>query len=195
MITLTLNSALSMITAIPLPPLEITASERAGLVWMREEEKLARDVYQKLSVKWGDRPFGNIAASEQTHMDAVGGLLTRYGVPDPAKDLPPGKFNDARFGKLYESLISQGMKSRGDALLVGARIEDLDIVDLEEWTVKTKAPDIKTVYENLTRGSRNHLRAFGSGLKMLNIVYKPEKLTLEQYNKIVDSPRERGRGG
>lgn len=195
MITLTLSTALTMLAATPLPPLELTGPERAGLIWMREEEKLARDVYQKLSAKWGDRPFGNIAGSEQTHMDAVGGLLKRYEIADPAKDMSPGKFSDPRFVKLYDSLITQGMKSRGDALLVGAKIEDLDIVDLEEWTAKTKAPDIKMVYQNLTRGSRNHLRAFGSGLKMLNIVYKPEKLTIEQYNKIVDSPRERGRGG
>ena len=44
------------------------------LMYMREEEKLARDVYATLYEKWGTRIFNNIRVSEQRHMDAVKAL-------------------------------------------------------------------------------------------------------------------------
>ena len=54
------------VSGVPLTP-----EEAAGLTLMREEEKLARDVYQYLYEQWGQRVFKNIAGSEQTHMNAV----------------------------------------------------------------------------------------------------------------------------
>ncbi len=64
----------------------LTAAEEEGLLFMREEEKLARDVYLVLFDKWGLRVFENIAESEQRHMDAVLYLLGKYGLDDPARD-------------------------------------------------------------------------------------------------------------
>lgn len=49
---------------------------------MREEEKLARDVYLTFGEKWGLTLFTNIAKSEQTHTDAVKTLLDRYEIKD-----------------------------------------------------------------------------------------------------------------
>ena len=42
----------------------LTETDIAGLVFMREEEKLARDVYLTMSDRWGAPVFENIAASE-----------------------------------------------------------------------------------------------------------------------------------
>jgi len=172
----------------------ISADERAGLIFMREEEKLARDVYRKLESKWGSRPFGNIARAEETHAASVKTLLDRYGLPDPLKEDVPGKFQDKDLQKLYDQLIADGLKSRVEALKVGVLIEELDIADLERWTAKTKATDIKNVYENLTRGSRNHLRSFHQSLKRQGGSYTPKHLSQAAFDKIVNSPMERGGG-
>ena len=54
------------------------------MLFMREEEKLARDVYLTLYDAWRLAPFANISVSEQKHMNAMLLLLRKYGLPDPA---------------------------------------------------------------------------------------------------------------
>ncbi len=171
-----------------------TQAERDGLAFMREEEKLAFDVYTVLAQKWGSRPFGNIAQAEKTHMDAVKVLLTRYGIDDPAAKTKPGEFKDPTLQKLYNDLVKTGSTSRIAALRVGAKIEDLDIYDLGRMLKQNPRSDIKAVYENLERGSRNHLRAFVNGLRSAGADYKPEHITQQEFDKIIASPTERGGG-
>lgn len=134
------------------------------LTYMREEEKLARDVYATLYEKWGTRIFNNIRVSEQRHMDAVKALLVKYGVADPVTDDTVGVFTDT-FQKLYNDLVSAGSVS--DALKVGVFIEETDIDDLEKAITSTTHRDIKKVYTNLMNGSYNHLAAFCSNLAKL----------------------------
>lgn len=66
-----------------LPNEVISSAESTSLVFMREEEKLARDVYITMINKWGSKIFSNISTSEQTHMDAILMLLNKYNIPDP----------------------------------------------------------------------------------------------------------------
>jgi hypothetical protein len=136
------------------------------LTYMREEEKLARDVYATLYNKWGKRIFNNIRVSEQKHMDAIKTLLDRYGVVDPVTDDAVGKFTE-KFQTLYNELISAGSVSLIDALKVGVFIEETDIDDLEIALQLTTHRDIKRVYTNLMNGSYNHLAAFCSNLVKL----------------------------
>ena len=143
---------------------QLTAGEIAGLNLMREEEKLARDVYLYLYNKWGLRTFSNIAESEQTHMDSIKTLLDRYGLPDPASGKAAGVFGDAHLQELYNQLIAQGSKSTDEAWNVGIAIEELDIDDLEKLIAATTKADIILVYQNLLKGSESHLAAF-SGKK------------------------------
>jgi len=56
------------------------------LTYIREEEKLARDVYLYLYDMWGSSIFDNISVSEQAHMDAIKTLIDRYGLDDPAEE-------------------------------------------------------------------------------------------------------------
>lgn len=177
----------------PVP--QLSKAERDGLIFMREEEKLAYDVYTVFDKKWGSRPFGNITASEQTHMAAVKGLLDRYGIADPIVGRKPGEFKDKTLQKLYNDLIKTGSTSRIEALRAGATIEDVDLFDLARWSKETKNPDILAVYANLERGSRNHLRAFSSNLSRQGTPYKPKYLTQKAYDAIIAAPMERGRGG
>jgi len=140
----------------------LSAAEEAGLLAMREEEKLARDVYLALGQVWKVRVFTNIAASEQRHMDAVKGLLDKYGLADPAAGNGVGEFTDPRFTALYGQLVAQGSQSLQEALKVGIAIEELDIEDLKGLLLSVEHTDIRRVYENLLAGSYNHLDAFQS---------------------------------
>ncbi|HBM45810.1 MAG: hypothetical protein UT05_C0002G0032 [Parcubacteria group bacterium GW2011_GWF2_38_76] len=172
--------------------LNITAEEKAGLILMREEEKLARDVYRHLGEKWGMNIFFNIADSEQTHTNAIKVLLERYGVEDPVKDDISGKFTSLEMSKLYEELIQKGEKSIVDAIMVGAIIEDLDIKDLEVLLGQTTKEDIVLTYKNLQKGSRNHLRAYSKNLDRQGITYAPQYISEEIYKQIISSEQERG---
>ncbi len=170
---------------------ELTQEEKDMLIKMREEEKLARDVYEYLYEKYPSFTiFGNISSSEQVHMDRVLALLEKYNLEDPA--LPNrGEFSDPDLQELYTQLITMGETSEVDALKVGATIEDLDIYDLEEYTALTNNIDILQVFENLTCGSRNHMRAFYGQLILLNETYIPQFISQEEFDAIVNSPKER----
>jgi hypothetical protein len=144
--------------------LALTDDETQWLTYMREEEKVARDVYLSLNNTWNLRILRNIAASEQTHMDAIKKLLDTYSIPDPAASKRIGEFTNPDLQKLYNDLILQGSISKVDALKVGVTIEETDIDDLNEAITASQHNDIKTVYCNLLQGSLNHLDTFESQL-------------------------------
>lgn len=174
----------------------LTEDEIAGLVFMREEEKLAHDVYLGLYDLWGLSIFQNIADSEQTHTDAVKRLLDTYNIPDPADTSPIGTFVDNDLQEMYDELMAIGAQSLGDALKVGAAVEEIDILDLQAYLEKTQNDAIRGVYENLLRGSENHLRAFTNTLeRQTGEVYQPQYLLQEDYEGIVSSGPTRGRRG
>lgn len=142
-------------TAAPL-----TAAETANLLRLRQEEKLARDVYRISAELWKAPIFTNIAEAEQRHMDAVGLLVTKYGLTDPVTDDTIGVFSTAEFTTLYATLTASGTKSLLDALKVGVQIEEMDLADLKKALAETDKSDIQWVLGNLQRASSNHLRAF-----------------------------------
>ena len=148
---------------------ELTESEKAALGFMREEEKVARDAYLYLFGVWGEKAFSNIAKSEQTHMDALGKLLVKYGITDPVANLGVGQFSTPEFQEMYNELIKIGSVSLMDALAVGVLIEETDIADLTAALSATKVKDLTTVYTNLLRGSQKHLAAFSYYLTLQEI--------------------------
>jgi len=175
-----------------IPESQLSESEIQGLILMREEEKLARDVYKTLGEKWNANIFINIAGSEQTHTDAVKDLIDRYGLDDPVTDESVGVFTSSIISELYDTLVTQGDSSLIDALIVGATVEDLDINDLNELSNETDNPDIIVVYKNLNKGSRNHLRAFVSQIESLGGEYSPQYISQELHEQIITSEQERG---
>lgn len=170
----------------------LSAAETESLLFMREEEKLARDVYLTLYDLWDDEVFENIASSEQEHMDAMALLMEKYNLPDPVIDVI-GSFSDPELQKLYDELLARGETSRMEALYVGALIEEVDMRDIQEAIDEASHADIIRVYENLLKGSRNHLRAFVGKIEDEGLVYEAQVLTQEEVDEIVDSPIERGR--
>jgi hypothetical protein len=126
-------------------------------------------------------------------MDAVKLLIDKYQLNDPADGRAVGEFTNPEIQVLYDRLIEQESKSIEDALKVGATIEEIDILDLKKHISETDNEDIKLVYENLMKGSRNHLRAFVSTLEKYGITYEPQYLIPEEYEQIVSNPAERGK--
>jgi hypothetical protein len=173
----------------------LTADEVAGLLWMREEEQLAHDVYVTLGDLWDLRIFDNIASSESSHIEAVAAVLDRYGIDDPALGNDPGTFTDPAIQELHDRLVSDGSVSLEAALSVGALIEELDISDLQARAAATENVEITTLYDGLERGSRNHLRAFTSQLDARGVTYEPTRLDPAAFDAIVSGEMERGRDG
>ena len=175
-----------------LPMQTISDEESKSLIHMREEEKLARDVYIAMFNKYGLRIFENISSSEQTHTDAILQLLTKYAIKDPVGVNAVGVFTDPGLQALYTSLVNSGNVSILEAYKVGATIEDLDLYDLKVDLLKVDNQDIILVYQMLSKGSRNHMRNYFSSLKSLGFTYVPQFITQSDLDAIVNSAMERG---
>lgn len=151
---------------------ELSEAEIATLKWMREEEKLARDVYIELNAFWPAQIFVNIAESEQRHFDALGEKLELYGIEDPATD-QIGVFTDPALQALHDELLALGVVSRVAALEVGVTIEETDMIDLQAAIDGTTSVPLRVTYENLLKGSEHHLASFIKELEAAGIVYEP----------------------
>ncbi|MDC7228482.1 MAG: DUF2202 domain-containing protein [Spirochaetales bacterium] len=168
----------------------LNADEKEGLLLMVEEEKLARDVYLNLYETWNVPIFKNIAESEQQHMEAVELMLKAYNVSLPSEIGTPGAYDSAIIQEHYDNLTSAGEESVEAALQVGATIEDLDIADLQNLISDAENDEIKILYQNLMKGSRNHMRSFSSQLAKYNMEYIPTYVDDEYYEKILKYNRE-----
>ena len=161
----------------------LTSAETSDLLFMREEEKLARDVYLNLFACWGVPIFANIAKSEQAHMDALKRLLDTYGLADPAGEI--GVFSNPELQDLYDLLVYSGSASLNAGLLVGGLIEEVDIDDLQVAIADTTKADLQRVYGNLMRASENHLRAFARVSEaQTDLPYEAQYLTQEEVDAI-----------
>jgi len=165
--------------------LELTAVEQQDLSYLREEEKLARDVYLYNKELYGLNIFGNISSSEQTHMDKVLELLELAGLEDPMKSNSIGEFNNAELAVLYTELTEQSSVSIVEALKVGALIEDLDIDDIERMITHTSNETVLTLYANLVCGSKNHIRSYTRNLESNGAAYTPQFISNDYYNQIL----------
>ncbi len=170
---------------------QLTIEEQESIVYMREEEKLARDVYLTLGEYFDTNIFRNIAAAEQKHMDRVKRLLDEYSLVDPVTDNTIGVFTNPVFSEFYDSKTNNDVEIK-EAILTGILIEETDIMDLQKAINDTDKADIQNIYGNLLRGSRNHLRAFVRKLESMGIVYEATVLDQTVADAIVNSPTERG---
>lgn len=172
----------------------LSDEEASGLIYMVEEEKLARDVYLTLYNETGLSVFEKIARSEQMHMDAVLSLIEKYNLTAPQTLEQVGVFQNEELQALYDRLVETGSQNTTEALKVGALIEETDIKDLQNWLAKTDNEDIEQVYEHLMAGSENHLRAFVRNLEAYGVAYEPQVLGEEQVQDILSSTGEHGHG-
>lgn len=182
---------------IYLPPVSgdvVSGGEEAGLQYLREEEKLAHDVYAIFYSLYGTHNFQKISQSELTHTEAVKTLIDRYGLTDPTSS-EMGVYTNPDLQALYTELISLGSQSFVEALKVGAAIEEMDILDLQEYLAQTDKADILSVYENLLLGSENHLRAFVARYSTeTGEIYTPQYLSQDAFQVIIHAAAQVGGG-
>ncbi len=172
--------------AITMPKQPLSEDEKQLLLEMRQEEKLAHDVYFTLYNKWNLPVFNNIAKAESVHTQRLKELLAKYDIQDPVNDTEIGKFADQKYTDLYNQLVEKGSKSLEDALIVGATIEDLDIYDLNKALEKVDNDDIKLVFNNIKHASYNHMRAFTRQLyRLYDYKYEPQYISQEEFQQII----------
>lgn len=170
----------------------LTESELASLLKMKEEEKLARDVYTVLYQKWGSQVFSRISAAESNHLNAIILLLANYSSTDILIG-EAGTFADSDVQTLYNELVAKANLSIEEAYKTGALIEEMDIKDLTSSLSSTTNENVIMVFDNLLKGSRNHLRAFNLQLTTLGVDYTSTYITQAEYELIVNSSMEKGK--
>lgn len=143
--------------------ISIKETDKSSIIYLYQEEKMARDLYNKFYEKWGLTVFKNIAKSEQRHMNSVASLASKFGTALP-KDLAAGSFNDTNLQALYNKLLNDGLKSKEEALKAAALVEKTDIADLQKTIAGTKDASINRLLNSLKKGSENHLKAFNRNM-------------------------------
>lgn len=166
----------------------LTEEDKEGLLFMLEEEKLARDTYSYMYSLWGVNQFSNIKNSEQSHMNAIANELDKYNIPYVI--LPEGEFSYPELQNFYNQFVIDGQISKLNALTIGATIEDLDIVDLEEYIQDSTNSSIIGIYESLQCGSKNHLRSYVSAIISNGGTYDPQFLSQAEYEDILNGSHE-----
>lgn len=188
--TASLATMQQTVSNLPTEPLDDAEKARI-LFFIREEEKLAYDVYQTMFDIYGVSVFQNIPNSELSHMEAMLSIIKKYNLTDPLVTNARGVFVNTNLQVLYNQLVSQWRVSLLAAYQVGATIEDLDISDLNSSLEVTNNQDVRLVYDFLNKGSRNHLRSFYKNIKNWNGTYTPVYITQAEFDAIVNSAMER----
>ncbi len=185
-------------------------NEQTHLEFMCEEEKLARDVYITLGAKYpASTIFGMIDDSEERHKCSVADMLGKYAIPNPSTNDNVGVFTGEAYGwyfnEKYTALVERGSASGLEALYVGAFIEELDMLDINQCPkvivetdngiddvsecgkIYTTKPDIQRLYGSLIEGSENHLRAYVTNIEKQigEGNYKAQVLTQEEVDAIL----------
>ena len=186
-------------------------NEKMHLFFMREEEKLARDVYQTLGTMYPDSViFGNIDDSEQQHMTAVKAMIEKYGYEDPNTNDNVGAYTGEDFGwyftEKYNQLVERASISELEALYVGAFIEELDMMDINQCPqvivetddgindvsecgkVYTDNADVQRLYSSLLDGSDSHLEGYVNNIEKIigEGNYQAQVLSQELVDAILD---------
>ncbi len=145
------------------PPSTQSVSEQlaADLVFSREEERMAGDLYRLFAERYPDQPvFQHIPRSEDRHFDHVGSLLTGYGIADPSTGRPAGSYADPALQQLYDQWKAEGLQSEQAALQVGVELETRDIADLKAMMERTDVVAADDTFQLLLNGSQRHLTVF-----------------------------------
>jgi len=181
----------------PLITSNLNDEEVSGLLFMREEEELARDLYLDIYAAKDNRLniFKSISDNAETkHAEAIRVLLEKYQISDPSTG-ERNTYTDNDLQDLYNSLLNNAIGSDDlAALRVGALVEETDIMDINahKANVSLEHTDIISTYDNLLCGSRNHLRSFVKQIESISgTSYVTQVPALDaEVRAILNSPQE-----
>jgi hypothetical protein len=168
----------------PVTAAALSQREMNGILFIWEEEKVARDLYRSLYNESNLSIFVDLARSEQNHMDMALALMDKYGLQAPVSD-EHGLFSNQTLIGYYDELLAKGRQSPQDALEAAAAFEEISIVDLEKEIAAAEAEDVRVVYEGLLAGSRKHLRSYVRDLQEQGIQYSPQYLSQEEFEETI----------
>jgi hypothetical protein len=185
-------------------------NEVIHLVFLREAEKLERDVFTILSSMYPDSQlFGRIDDIEQGHADVMKYLLKQYGVKDPNVNDNLGVFTGELYGNFFSStyryLVGLGSLSELDAFYVSAYIEETNLLDIMQCPDAIVSQDngiddvsqcgmgythnveIINVYHALIEGSKSDLRAYVQAIESVigEGAYKAQAMSQQQLDEIL----------
>jgi hypothetical protein len=138
----------------------LDAEATAGLLYMIEEEKMARDLYDAFFEQTGNLVFDRISNSEQRHLDSLLSVAERAGVDTSALSTTAGLFTNTAVQSLYDSLLAAGDDSLEAALQAAITLEQSNIVDLASYGADPELGILGIVYAHLEQASERHLAAF-----------------------------------
>lgn len=161
------------------------ADEQRDLQRIREQRKLARDLYWDLAKHWGSLVLVRLGAAEQTHLNTLDTLLDHYGLSDPVAGHAVGESGDPKFQALHVQIVEVGHRSEMAASQAGLLVEEMSLSDLAAARARTRQPEIAAVYDDLLRNSRNHLRALFRQMQRFEGEYVPQSLSLSDFEAIV----------
>jgi hypothetical protein len=136
-----------------------TGLTNAQLTEMREEERVARDLYTQLGRSSGEAIFTRIAAAEQRHLDAVERLMSSQGMDPDAAGTTVGRYAVPDLQSAYNRWLAAGRASDQAAYKVGVELEKQDIAELKALRVASGTTGARVV-QALRTGSEHHLAAF-----------------------------------
>jgi hypothetical protein len=94
---------------------------------------------------------------------------------------------------LFNNMLTQGKLSALEALYVGAAIEEVDMLDLEQAIDSVDNDHIRRMYENLLSGSRNHLRTYIKQIEERGNVYEALFLSQDEIDAVMRPQTSRQR--
>jgi hypothetical protein len=167
-----------------LPAATLNDEQKQLMVFMWNEEKMAKDVYVALNQVYPSQQINTIATqSEARHQEKVRALLEKYNLSvwEPLNTtasysdaavaaVAPGTYTVTAVQTLYNTLYAKGIASARDSMEVGCMVEVTDVNDLNaQLPLVSNLLDATTVFENLRAGSYNHYWAFDRGLKAMGV--------------------------
>jgi len=189
---------------------DLNFNEQTHLVFTCEEEKLARDVYRVLGRSFPEiGSFAEMEANKEHSKCAVLDLMRKYRVSVPRVNDNVGVFSWGSYGRYFTEkylvLTSQGTSSPLNALYVGAFMEELNILDIDQCPKvivdinngigeasacgrnHTDNPDVLRVYDSLVEESRRHLRLLVRDIEQIIGVgnYQAQVLPQDQVDAIL----------
>lgn len=189
---------------------DLNFNEQTHLVFTCEEEKLARDVYRVLGRSFPEiGSFAEMEANKEHNKCAVLDLMRKYRVSVPHVNDNVGVFSWGSYGRYFTEkylvLTSQGTSNPLNALYVGAFMEELNILDIDQCPKVivdinngiseasacgrnyTDNPDVLRVYDSLVEESRRHLRLLVRDIEQIIGVgnYQAQVLPQDQVDAIL----------
>jgi hypothetical protein len=100
------------------------------VVWMHDQERLAMDLNQVFSDKWGEPLFASLAASKPQYMDKLMYLIDWYEISAFGEiSNEPRVYTDERHAAAFAELSARGVRSVEDAYLAAAYVEEWNILE------------------------------------------------------------------